>query len=435
MKINVIADITRAYAGSEKNLIESIFWKYARNFNVIYVVCHNSQMDSISNLISTDSIYIVKDDASPDEIKFTTKGVIDAILRSTYSSLPIDIYSFYKSVFDLQFIFNDPTINISFLSWSKSRQRGNSKPKKQSNKSSISSPKEYRWPENYISIEDSVQILKDALRSSNRQTHKTDIRGLLTLHDERFSKSYSSEASQPGLISLLLKEAESQGAIYIQDDLKFNQNPIIKLSDPEHYNTNQHSELLARTEDYEVSYSQTVIEALSMNNLGPFSRIRHIMYDILTEYINCNKGKLYGFNAIESTIEISITKCAEININPERYPWRKIRSFLYKVLNINSVFIDEHGNNINVSIENANVPIYGVDKDIHKILDASLLSSLLESGIDIDISDIRDLTGALFFDRSEEKQNFVYQILQSMVADELVLPEAPGSTSMRLNLA
>tara|TARA_R110002072_G_scaffold302469_2_gene485585 strand:+ start:1145 stop:1666 length:522 start_codon:yes stop_codon:yes gene_type:complete len=103
--------------------------------------------------------------------------------------------------------------------------------------------------------------------------------------------------------------------------------------------------------------------------------------------------------AIKNTREMAETRGVQLGTN---YPWKKLRGFVYKVMQEAPVLLDETNHPTAPSISTLHTNVSGLLTDWELWLEAVLVVELVRECQDIALADIEYLAGALYFSRSEE---------------------------------
>ncbi|MBQ4862402.1 hypothetical protein J8L98_11955 [Pseudoalteromonas sp. MMG013] len=398
----IIADITRANLGTEQSLVNSILERYESHNNiVVYIYSLLEQL--IDENIVTDRFKIKKVD--PAEISFLTTMIssdLDAELNKSEDNTAI-IVSFHSFVLTLASRY---TNRVSAITWKEvlGRKLVNSG----------------GWPEQLMPIDEAVSVLVDAMNESNsisRQSAQraSDLRSLLVNKDSRFNKS-NPVASKTGLIKSIVNEAEERKLVHT----------FHNGTDPNYYiwlagDFKSKAQINSTNFVHKGSISGQYIEILKGDGLGPFSGIRHKLFNSIEELI----GRELGFietnaliNQAVATVKSEFENNNGVHLN---YPWRRVRSFLLKLLSRNEVLLNIDEKPFRVTFSNLSTPVTGLVSNWRTILDSDLILALIENGVQIQVGEIQQLSGALFYDRDETSEQNVIKLIEYLLNRKLVV--------------
>jgi hypothetical protein len=181
---------------------------------------------------------------------------------------------------------------------------------------------------------EAADVLQRALVSAgatdpSRAVTKSEIRPLLAFADDRFKKAHPIGAS-PGLVTLLTDGAVKSGLVTAETDLRDAANPRFWARETENSRGGDTKTGPPIQRRLSTSRSQAFIDALRVQELGPFSRLRLQLYRALADAVResaSKKSDLYLRVAVNSAI--ASTRALLKSSVPETLNWRKVsRTYL-----------------------------------------------------------------------------------------------------------
>lgn len=322
----LVADLTRANPGSEARLLAP-FVK-ADDVAGIWVVGFEHQSEPIAAAAPQAEFVALRSNAHYTEIVADVVKTVDARLAEADGATPIvddlEVLSFHSAVLALSQRYTEQTpIPVQFVAWMDAIRDAQS-----ADGHSVTA-----WPEELMSAEEACSIFKATLEESPRPIRMSELRFALARVDERFDKSYSSASAMPGLLKLLVEMAKERNFLRIEMTRPNDVNPFLHpLQRKSEGKKGQEATDGATQAD---ERSRMMEQILRARNLGPFSRIRALLFD-----------KLEEASAQSVTLERMIATC----INSTRdecgqrgYPWRAVRQFVVTLMQRRPIALDQSG--------------------------------------------------------------------------------------------
>ena len=434
----IIADITRAWAGSEASLLRAMLQLYENvESSNITIVCYQDQQNA-ANLVKMDfHIHSLPRGVHYTQIAENVWSLIYPEIDGLSKSDQILILSFHTEVLKLESRI-EPHFKpyISFIHWSTAT--GGISPEK-----SIVS-KRALWPEEVISRNEALSILTEALQNEralerSSAIRQADLRFYIGQIDNRLSKS-GPLGSTPGLIKLLVESAESRQLIEV-DRSTDKVNPFIwirnaKLKSPAKDKSVQPDLISGKSK----SRSQEYMDILRTRDLGPFSSIRETLYDCLESVVRKGNRKrarpITIMTTLGAAIDETIAICNNTNnkgkIDAERFPWRRVRQFLINIMIRRPVLLNEHKQIVAPSFSSVAMIVTGLKENWRNDLEGELIIALVESGIGIHLVDTPSLAGALFVSRTDKDEHRIGEIIQYLLNEKRLIES--GAPHYRLEI-
>lgn len=267
------------------------------------------------------------------------------------------------------------------------------------------------WPADLLPLEDALKSLLVALRkrgaySKDTAVWQTDVRRLLSDEEPRLDKRHPHPRAQTrGLISMLIRAARDRKVIATEERAGGGVNPKVWLVPSAVSSPNIRSSDDSGSGPHQnPSRSQVFLNILRRLGLHPNPRVRLLLWESLKLEVNQLAGKPEALaalvrRAIKNTREMAETRGVQLGTN---YPWKKLRGFVYKVMQEAPVLLDETNHPTAPSISTLHTNVSGLLTDWELWLEAVLVVELVRECQDIALADIEYLAGALYFSRSEE---------------------------------
>lgn len=440
--MKILLDLTRALPNSEQSLLNRAFAAYPGLQSAdltIFRLSHHSRLPLGEDVVLQAGTHYT-----------VVAQVVFEKLRSLLSTQPpntIHVASFHKSVFDLQSRLSpDQQAQVSFRSF-KSLSVGfppsstvsavqAAMPIVESQPASAQYPTESlaarstdfpgpqapaappfvpstRWPAELIPLPDAIAVLEAALDSvsavnRDHAVRHTDLRPLLSRIDRRLDKSQPLAAT-PGFISMLVRAAEDAGSIQLdRQDLT---NPRVWLAKGLDVRPVPGRPGLAPrvSATRRSSRSQIFLDILRAARMGPFSSIRLDLFDALQAATD--RGPITVGELIKRTVDLTRVTVARPEHDDSRYPWRSVREFLTQLLARRSILLSEDGSPVPTSFGSLGASVHRLQPGWRLDLDGELLIELVSSGADIRLVDVPALAGALYFERSDDKEALAAEVV------------------------
>ncbi|MEZ4297037.1 MAG: hypothetical protein R3B70_18880 [Polyangiaceae bacterium] len=434
----MLADITRSNSGSEQYLVGRAIQRCdVLGDAVLHLFCRESQLPAVN--LSVANTTIVSDSANHYFIQQKISDVLSHLLQ--HGVQEVEVYTFHAVVFKLQdkFRSSDGTAAAQIHPWSQLSVPGFAT----TGPRAISPTTSTRhWPVDFMPVDEALKILSKALASQNERVRMTDLRALLTYQDDRFRKS-APGAGAPGLISMLVHQAEDAGVLSV--DRSDMTNPFLRLlkggagletrahsadgkrlSSPPASTpmagppssrrtsagpTSRHgmaSVTATRRDADGKSRSQHFIDVLRSRELGPFSKIRQTLYDSLEE-VMLGAPILLG-SLLTDVVEMTRSKSSGIE-----YPWRRVRNFLIQLLSREIVLLDESGDPTPPTFSTLTRKIVRLREHWRLDFEGSLLTAIIEGAGDVCLADTPPLAGALYLNRSTDHESKIHECIQRLL--------------------
>jgi len=401
--MRVVADVTKAYQGTARPLIDAALDKFPDAG--LSVICKESQCSQLNDLNSKAEI-----EPLPSEThhRIVVEKVWDQIrenLERLGDSSQLIVLSFHGEVFQLPKRLEPASrsrVNVQRWAEVKSDSAGDF---------------HYDWPKDFMTKEEVIEVLKDALRrvsatSPEESVHKTDVRSLLALTDSRLDKS-NPPAATPGLITMIIQAAEKRNVVDL-DRTETPSNPSIWLKEKAGAAGNVRSATSNASETSTSKYgadlessretttkSDQIYEALVDDSFGPYSRVREMLYDNLESKINEQSGEITFRELLSETIRSTREQSIKEEVIEGNYPWRGVKGFLVELLRRRPVVLDTDEQEIVPSFKSDLTEVGELKESWNLELEGELILRLLEMGIELDYHDIYGLAGALYLEKNE----------------------------------
>lgn len=331
-----------------------------------------------------------------NELRVAVSKFISETIRRN-SSDKIYVYSFNRDILLLNSVFPH---NIETHRWGDLAQA------------------EHVWPDSLMPISEALAILNKALtkfgaRSQEHALRGSELRGLLSSEDIRFDKS-NPHANIPRLITALTNEAEQKGIITKRLDGS-DPNPFIWLGNKriEHTSQNKNKDQHGLSGKY--------MKILQKNNMGPFSRVREVLFNKFANLIEGDDSITVN-EAINRSISLTREALSQDGAVHESFPWRQVRVFMVKLLSRNNVMYD--GDEFfHLSFTTLGKNVSGLKKSWIDVLEADLILCLVENGVDIHVADSPQLSGAVFHSREENIQERVNELIVQLIRSNKLIEE------------
>jgi hypothetical protein len=282
------------------------------------------------------------------------------------------------------------------------------------------------WPQNFVPLDAAIELLSAALRKHGKTSpanwvHKTSLRQLLTLEDPRFAKGSSPASETPKLITILLDEATSRGVVRSEG-----KDPQVRVWAPgsvvvPKQATQSGIDQVGEPE----TRSQHFIRSLKESEFGPFADLRLKVYDAI-EYTLKESPGLNETELLRRAVEkVRVDGPAEFvrpdrSIPRDKFPWKKLRDFVRKLLRCRPVLLGEDGTPFVPSWQTLSTPVYGLALDWQLQLEGELMIKLISCCDDIRYDDVEDLVGALLATRNSENTQRIQHVLGDLMAKNRV---------------
>lgn len=260
--------------------------------------------------------------------------------------------------------------------------------------------------QHHLVDDQAVKVLCEILKENNAINQSSGLKSekIRVLMAAKYNKYAKNTRGQDGFIKSLLNKAESGG--YIECVKQPNgPNYIVYLLNK----ISGVNELHVKLEKNSNSRSGEFIALLKSHNMGPFFKIRHLLFSKMLDILQ-NKGNIRPSRLLSLVI-------TEVKNESEskNQPWRFMRIFIEKITRENSVFLDSDGNAFNFSLDNDSqkfvVKIVG---DWENKVDDYLILFLIKHKKDITTSDYMQIAGAIYGSRSEDSEDRVRAAVQRL---------------------
>lgn len=400
----IIADITKANINTELSLIQQLL-SLIKDDEVIYVFCLDNQKQNIE-IVSKVSIIQTHDylDTSilEDEID-------EFIEQSTADS--VAVYSFNREIINHQY--KKPN-RVKASHWG------------------MLSQQKYSWPKNFIPLKDAINLVREVLEEDGAYGNESairasDLRNKLAFRDKRFEKTYPF-SNTPGLITFLINESEKSG--FLNKSL-FGGDPNAHLwlkNKNKNKNLQDQKDKEPSVKAIENSLSGRYMKVLKENDLGPFSSIRATLFNNFLKLVEQKNEGTTVNELINKSIQLTREETEEHGVVHKSFPWRKVRVFFVKLLSRNEVLESNEGY-FALSFSSLSSNIIGIKDAWVKILESDLIFSLIQNNMDIHVSDIPQLSGAIMsnkggiHNRDDSVQDYVNSLIMLLITSNKVKEE------------
>lgn len=410
----IIGDLTAIIPekSSENQVVRTVMERYKEKDTDFYVIGYKEQLFRL-----TDEVKQRMKELDEIDNSMTNEQILDIIdqkyiskLRDDSPSEEILVLSFNQKV---RWLIKEKHNNVIVKSWSDVHKELTGQDKnteKDQNSEKI-------WPESLIPKKDAISTLCRALQEQKAvQEHKSvrqsDIVPMLGTIDQRFKTSFPKRS---GLIKVLLSDAKEQGYIEL-DDTTDQINPTVWLSDK------------GKKESDPRFWAFS--DCLRSKQLGPFAKIREQLYVNIERFIDSNSQE-------PSTIYAILSKSIENvkpNQNDNKYPWRRVKYFLYNLLSRRSIFMS--GDNvIDMSFSNfLSATTTGCVKEWQTQLDAELILAIAEKVSEITFpGDVDILAGLLYSDRSEGSVDKILNLIKYLLESKQLVEQKTDGIEQELS--
>jgi hypothetical protein len=424
----LVTDLTGVRFGLELKAFQALNASYSQDYDQVVLLCLESQ----KTLVPNDWCRSMR--SVPDYLHFRQ---IAKVIEGDYVSpavaspdVSLVVVTFHSAVLDIQSSLtpNDLT-RVKFVRW-----QGlfpSAKPAV-SDKGAAG-----RALAALMGHDDALAAIKRVLQRASAIDSTTGmqlakLRPLLESEDSRFKKT-SDAAKVSGIVGAVVQLAEERGLIasdraagpHFKVWLKpaglasngeaevreeAGGNPDAKQAE----DVDSPAPATRKAVSTERQRSDIFVDSLFRQGLGPFSRVRPLLYDKFNDAVAAGPKSataLLGEAVAATRNDAPATKAGEKEI-----PWRKVKEFLRALLERCAILLtNEHKSSPSVlSFENLRVPIIGLTPDWRLKLDGELVVALMKDGVKLHLGDVPHLAGALFnarTDASEEKTAEVVELL------------------------
>lgn len=419
-----IIDITRAYSGSERKIVEKILEQDGSGFVTKPIVMGlDEQKSTLAGLAGG----LVEWRSAGH---WAAEHEVNRQIAELAKSIPhvrLKVYSFHPTIVsrlgDLA-VLDGRVETISLRSYVK-------------NSAAVGT----EWPHALMPIEEALRILVEALEEAratpDNPVAKTDIRQLLARRDQRLAKTSSSLAAMPGLVSILLDKAVAASLVYltgIDPRVRVHLSP---KSAPQTRTTltpregmliapsvssDGHSAAVAVPSTTEEEGRSKMFQTiLRQSDFGIFPEVRAEFYEQIQLIADENAGTPITARELTRQAATEVrTKAPAVfegrkrgDLSKEKYPWRKLEEFGMRAMARAGLLQGQDGKIA------SDVPpllpkclIVGpLPTDLGVRLDAELILEIFRRCPNVGWNDRVELAGAIMNGRSEARIDQVEEII------------------------
>jgi hypothetical protein len=417
---NIIADVTRAYAGSENYLLQTLLEAFPNEGErKLRIFCKDSQFGRIQSNFPQLEIKVFPETSGYWDILSAVKDLINDFDGQLTADNRLFILSYHGDVLKLGEEYSSNAF-IQFMPWKGIKDIAYKEGRY------VPYPL-FVWPTTLISEDDAVKVLLKSLRinratNSSRGIRQGDLRYFLAVEDKRFRKTHPHPGSKlPGLIKNLVQIAESRELISVNrtDEI----NPSIWLGREGKAALSTPEKLADK--DKVKSRSQEFMDALRQKHLGPFSRYRQYFYDALEEVANATKLQPLALSTVLTrTIEKAREFCDDNGFDINDIPWREVRLFLINLMSKSPALLSENNQPLPPTFINFTAKISGLKEGWRKDFEGELIVALVEQFPDITVLDTPLISGALYLTRTEAKEEEVSNLIADLIRIKRLIDSA-----------
>jgi hypothetical protein len=163
------------------------------------------------------------------------------------------------------------------------------------------------------------------------------------------------------------------------------------------------------------SRSDELVDCLRAQRLGPYSRIRRGLFDVLENVVKDKAVAAKGFSSVLSTAIDRAKEAMPDGPACKPIPWRGVKVFLRDMLLRRPVLVAADDVRIGSGFGTLTIPVVGLVADWKLELDGELVIALVRSGVRLHLSDPPNIAGALFNDRSSEAEAMAGEVIDFLI--------------------
>lgn len=289
------------------------------------------------------------------------------------------------------------------------------------------------WPKNYIRLEEALNHLTQAIGSATVAVNQTSLRQELERISPRWAKKSEPGAQTPGLISLLVNEGIKRQLIREETvpDRPGRPNFVLgqAAAPPSEPATSAAENGATRVTD---TLSTKYIEALRGAGMGPFQEVRWDVYDALEAHL----GDGLSARDLLRTAVADVRGEKDVLLSRRKpFPWSRVRVFLVQLSNRAGAFLHNQ-EVVRHSLHDSEITVNGLVSDWRFVLDAELFKELLRAGLEVSQFSVDELAGALYNKREDAQLDRAIDLMNYVVRAGIACedPERQGRLVLQENL-
>jgi len=170
---------------------------------------------------------------------------------------------------------------------------------------------------------------------------------------------------------------------------------------------------------------QKFLNILSLHNFGPFSNIRESLYSSL-EYFILQNSKIDNQFTLNQVIIDSVEQTKK-NIDSSRsnkYPWRKVRTFMRNLLSKHPIFIDSDSTCIKYTFSTMNnIPISLIE-NWRLYLEGEIILTIINEIKTLSFEQLSDISAVLFGEQSISNENKVLKLIRFLLENRQLIEKS-----------
>lgn len=377
----VVADVTKAVEGSLGSLFHGIEAAYPPDEFEVDVICLEEQLGDVRTWHRADEPRIVR---NPRMLQLNARHTIREAIEEFFSDDAAEsaiVHSFHGTVFSVaHWVPEDLLSRVEVLRWAEATQRKPRPPRANASPGG--------WPAELPPIETAAQLLAASLAdlsvpptTEDRAIRKTDMRAFLTRADPVFTKGRSAAASTPGLITMVLDEAERSGLMRAVGHHRTNPAYVVTELGLRVDRPAQSVRRVRRPTTHLSSGAPVRPEALqsllSGCGLGPFPGLRPHLYDaVMAEYDRTDEAQPLAVLLARAVARVHNSPSPEL-AGPDELPSPDVLyHFLVELFRRAAVLEDGDGEAIDCLRTDALTPVASISVDWRNALEDVLVEAL-----------------------------------------------------------
>ncbi len=436
----IIVDVTRAYPGTEVDIVENLLLDVKRPLDDLIVLGMARQIELLTGRFPGISHVVVGSLAPNEEVMrwLRTPGSLPAGTTRAY------VFSFHRDVLNPAHFVGAQGVEYSFQPLNRFAQREEVR---------------HEWPSQMPPIDEAADLLTEIVRGARSGIRKTDLRAHLQVREPRFAKS-APGSDTPGLISMLVQRAVERGGVTVMGT---EPNPVIlspevppspvllaaatsaaappatmSVQSPPavtHGLTTttdtpatvgvSGTESPAKEKDQ--SKSRQFISLLRREGLG-YQDARPLLYDQFEEVIKDQPGTPLG-----EVIDLAMSRTRELWTEAHggrSFPWKGLRSCFERLLMQAPVALDATEQPVRPTWAGSGVPVVKLTAEWRQHLDGEMVVALVRGGADVRHADARDLAGALLLNRSPESIRYIHRAVKLLLDSGRLVEQEDGPLTL-----
>ena len=439
----VVADLTNANAGTERDLLARLIETFEADKENTYIVCKPYQAPHFSAYAGR--VRILPAMAHHSRIAdFVQREFIDELLLKGDPADTLTLISFHPAVLGIRdFLSTSTKPRIDAIHWTRLHKPASpARPAVDFAGAALTA---------LLSEDEIMSAVRRALTAANATdaesaVRMSDVRLYLEREEPRLRKT-NPQANVPGIISAAINFAARRGSAVVDRNVH-PVNPPVWLATQEATGTPiskpqvetervLQPEILAKaiaTDEptssaaamsgpetaraavpTQRSRSDVFVDTLRNQGLGPFSRVRVLLYDSVERIMqNGNATKKDIVTILGSAVE-RVEESYKPEPGEKPISWRKVRPFLRTLTARRAIFVTEQGQTIASGFGTLSIPIKELVQNWRQELDGELVLALVQSGLKLHLADLPHLAGALFNDRTDDTEAKVGAVIEFLI--------------------